>query len=1320
MLNPFPGPQPFRAADRAHFYGREDLSRRLEGAILVHRAVVVHGPSGSGKSSLIQASVLPNLMDAEDVRVVPLDGWPPGEDPTHWLSIAMHSALKHGTPPADMPPAEAVLSSLKRAIRGSSRILVICIDQLEQLFYSDRDPNQTKAFFDCINDILDLPLRTLRVVMSLREDYLGVFRDRLRDHRRVLGQGFRVGTLTVAELAESMCKTALTGEPSQEWSLDEMRSAMMQARVPGQPESDEAEVQAAYGQIVCRALFQDRASNTHAQAPKGVRTETILRKYFEDTLSDLGPLREAAEDLLADQLITVEGGRTLRTEQELESHFSKNDLQTILRVLEGAAILRAASHQGSRYFELGHDWLARRVFERRTAREQEKEKRRLEAEKENERRRVEAEQAATLEKVRRERKIWALVAAIALICVVGAVISAIWIYREKEEVEQARADANRAAQIAKRREIDARDAGILAGVRELASRGKVTWAMKLLPEVQIPAIRRGWVALASDFLAGNALISTLEGHTASLTSASFSPNGQLILTSSIDGTARIWDVEGKRDPIVLSAHSDSIVYAQWSHDGQYALTASADGTVHLTKPDGKTEPIVLSAGKSPILYAEFSSDDRRVVTASEDGFIHIHEASGKTPPIAIRVNKSAITFARFQPGDERVFFSTRDGLVGSWDGRANSKPVDLFRHEGPVVFLAMSSNGRYLASASADATANVWDLQGKKPKQMMTIKHEGPVYHVAFDPNSPYLATASADRTVRVTNLEKIEPPFIHTGHTQAVLQVAFNPKFPFIATASQDGIGRIFRRYSDSSFVLRGHDAAIRTIAWNDAGTMLVTGAGDGTDHSPDETARLWSPGALERISYGAQKEASFHAVDGSAKTMRIVAVHNDSTVRVFSRETGNVPLVSISNPDRWVANASLSADGQSVVTASFDQVVRLYRLENANQPTEFRGHSAEVRFARLSDDGTRILSGGDDGKAMIFSVDGKQAPISLTGHTDWLTDGVWSLDGKHVATASFDQTARIWKSDGTGVPVELVGHTGAILSIAYFSDNERVLTASADQTARIWKKDTPPRILRHGGDVLTIAISPDGKFVCTYASDHLLRIWRTDVAEAPIELEAPVYVRLISFTPDSQQVVAIDDEGATHLYFIDINVLRERIAQANGDCLPTTVRQLHLGESLEQAEAGFSACKQNPHALKALQSVTLDDNDKAKIAALSSEGIKIPTLRDLGPDMIRNKVIVFPVDADVAVDGAPAPRRQGVIEFVGKPGEIRRLLVQRGAKHRTFEVKIGADGASPRKIDLNERVIGINSTESNGPRDPIPTPANSRGDDWLPAGME
>src|SRR5690349_15826973 len=91
--NPFPGPQPYRAVDRALFYGREELSYRLEGSVLANRCVTVYGPSGAGKSSLVQASVIPSLIESQEIRVVRVDGWPEDREPTAWLTAAAYANL---------------------------------------------------------------------------------------------------------------------------------------------------------------------------------------------------------------------------------------------------------------------------------------------------------------------------------------------------------------------------------------------------------------------------------------------------------------------------------------------------------------------------------------------------------------------------------------------------------------------------------------------------------------------------------------------------------------------------------------------------------------------------------------------------------------------------------------------------------------------------------------------------------------------------------------------------------------------------------------------------------------------------------------------------------------------------------------------------------------------------------------------------------------------------------------------------------------------------------------------------------------------------
>ncbi|WP_437319078.1 hypothetical protein [Sorangium sp. So ce385] len=141
-------------------------------------------------------------------------------------------------------------------------------------------------------------------------------------------------------------------------------------RTPGSSASDEAEVQAVYAQIVCRELWDERSAGK-GHEPGVVEAEAILRRYLEATEEGLGPLKDAGRRLLEEHLIDPAGNRKPLTEKAARLVLPAGDATEVLERLERAGVLRAEERQGNRLFELGHDWLAKKVFERRQAREEE-------------------------------------------------------------------------------------------------------------------------------------------------------------------------------------------------------------------------------------------------------------------------------------------------------------------------------------------------------------------------------------------------------------------------------------------------------------------------------------------------------------------------------------------------------------------------------------------------------------------------------------------------------------------------------------------------------------------------------------------------------------------------------------------------------------------------------------------------------------------------------------------------------------------------------------------------------------------------------------
>jgi WD40 repeat protein len=420
--NPFPGARPYRREDEGVYPDRPTELARVLDAALAYRCLLLHGPSSAGKSSLMAAAVSPALERLHHHRVLTIDQWPEDDDelPAAHLVRALSQQLDLKLLP-DVPLAEALEDLLDRAAEQSETDLLVYLDQTEQLLYPSRDPHLRRDTFELVDQLVAAP-GGARVVLGIREDYVGLFRHHVRRWPRLLEHSLRIGTLTVEEMSTAVCIGAEKG--GQDWDLAQLREVVRQMCAPGQvvppaPSSDAApdagatgappgdggkrddrEVESAYVQIVCRTLFQERRGKAPDDWPALRPPEEIVRTYLDRSLEDLdappaeGPLSaesppppslgeaparlsraggpqklsDRARDFLERELVDDEGRRRVRTEQEVQRLLGDDVRERILTHLAAQAIVRWQSHGAGRLLELGHDWLAARLLERKRLR----------------------------------------------------------------------------------------------------------------------------------------------------------------------------------------------------------------------------------------------------------------------------------------------------------------------------------------------------------------------------------------------------------------------------------------------------------------------------------------------------------------------------------------------------------------------------------------------------------------------------------------------------------------------------------------------------------------------------------------------------------------------------------------------------------------------------------------------------------------------------------------------------------------------------------------------------------------------------------------
>lgn len=391
------------------------------------------------------------------------------------------------------------------------------------------------------------------------------------------------------------------------------------------------------------------------------------------------------------------------------------------------------------------------------------------------------------------------------------------------------------------------------------------------------ALRHAWLQ--------NREVAGMIGHDATVTTASFSPDGSRIVTASLDGTARVWDASGR--PIAtMTGHGAWVTAANFSPDGSRIVAASAGGILAafngwsagvwelsgrpvatLTEHEGSasfgvgffrtsgTLSVTVSrhtegipdrswshtAGKTGpwgwITVARFNQDGSRIVTASENGTAQVWTLSGDLVA-TLTGHTGGVTDASFSPDGSRIVIVSDNGPTRVWT-LSGDLVATLTGHTGKVRSASFSADGSRIIIASDDGTARVWGLSGPTPTATLLTGHTG-WFMASFSPDSTRIVIASEDNIARVWDLsEPIPKATLLTGHTGWVRAARFSPDGSRIVTASRDHTARVWDLSGNIITTLIGHTGRVTDARFSPDGTQIVTAA-------TDKTARVWDLSGL------------------------------------------------------------------------------------------------------------------------------------------------------------------------------------------------------------------------------------------------------------------------------------------------------------------------------------------------------------------------------------------------------------------------------------------------------------------------------------------
>ena len=622
----------------------------------------------------------------------------------------------------------------------------------------------------------------------------------------------------------------------------------------------------------------------------------------------------------------------------------------------------------------------------------------------------------------------------------------------------------------------------------------------------------------------------LKGHKALIFHLALSPDGQRLVTASEDKTARLWDVNTRKQLAVLLGHKNKVLFAEFSPDGKKVLTASEDRTARLWDANTGKQLKVLLGHKKTVRSAKFSPDGKKVVTASEDMTTRLWNANTGRQLIVLRVRvKKIIKYAEFSSDGQLILTRLGYKTAYLWDANTGELLTVLSGHKNYIQYAAFSPDGQRVITTSGvqDNTARLWD--SKSGEQLNVLEgHKSDVYLARFSPDGQHVATVSYDNTARLWDINNGKQLAIMQGHKGNVYNVNFSPDGQQMITASDDNTARLWDSKSGKQLaVLSGHTDRVRSAIFSKDGQKIIT-------ISDDSTLRLWdiNPGLKPLFILSGHKGPVKHAIfthDGQ----RVVTASADKTVRIRNANNGK-PLAILKGHTKDVSYVELSPNGQQLLTASGDNIAILWNI-NSGKPTMLVGHDKRVKHATFSPNGQLVVTVSYDHTARLWNTNNGQELLVLKGHSGRVIRAAFSPNGQFVVTASADNTAIIWDVN-TGKPLnKLVGHKGNVEKVAFSQDGQRVLTASLDWTARLWNATSGEDIgwLPHGSHIRHAAFSPKGKKVITVSKDKTARLWSTSSLKRLKTLRGHKNeVFYAAFSPNGRKIITTSYDNTARLW--------------------------------------------------------------------------------------------------------------------------------------------------------------------------------------------